>query len=144
MHKIRIHNISDRFLIWLIFQGHRGQSSCWPLFRVRSLIPKASKMYKSYLQGWCIRWQRWMHEIRIHNISDGFLIWPIFQGHRGQSSCWPLFRVRSITSKRIKIFPSYILGWCVTWQRCVARKKRPDPILGFVTRGTKSKTEKVL
>jgi hypothetical protein len=50
-------------------------------------LGKSTKSYYSWTNGWIIsKFLSYVHLIRIHDIIPRFLIWPTFQGHRGQSS----------------------------------------------------------
>jgi hypothetical protein len=46
---------------------------------------KHKKCCNSSTNGWIIsKFLSWVHLIRIHDIIPVFLIWPTFEGHRGQ------------------------------------------------------------
>jgi hypothetical protein len=79
-------------LIWFLAWPPGGQN--W----------KHVKCYNSWTNGWIIsKSLSQVHLEKIHDIIPGFLIWPTFQGHRGQSSSGSISRVSSVTTGAIDL-----------------------------------------
>jgi hypothetical protein len=65
---------------------------------------KQRKCYNSWTNDWIYSiFLSLVHLIRIHEIIPGFLIWPTFQGHRGQSSSGSVSRARFVPTLAIDL-----------------------------------------
>jgi hypothetical protein len=78
---------------WPFFQGYRSQTC-----------------YYLWTNDWVIsKFLSWLHLIRVLHVVPGFLIWPTFQNHRGQT--W-------------KIVACFITNWTMIFKTCICTLER--------------------
>jgi hypothetical protein len=92
--------IDPKFCTYVQLEKSNSQTKFWSSLilglATRGPKPKTNKCYNhdsSWTNCWInFKFLSWVYLIRIHDIIPRFLIWPTFEGHRGQSSkrhsCW--------------------------------------------------------
>jgi hypothetical protein len=103
-------------------------------------VAKTENTKKCWTNGWInSKFLSYIHLIRIHDIIAGFLIWPTFQGHRGQSSSGSFSRACFVATGAIglKLRTYVTLGQLTSWT-----KFRSNLIIGLATRGAKTENTK--